>query len=219
MSVAIVAQAQTDRQLLRNGNKLFKARKFAQAETEYRKAIGKNSQNARAVYNLGCALMSQGNDSAAALQFQQAAMMSPSKMQKSQAYYNEGVAYHKVQNFGAAIKAYKNALRNNPKDEDARYNLALCKRQQQQQQQNQQNQKDKHDQNKDQDKDKQDKDKQQKKDKQDDKNQQQQQDKDQMSKEDAEQMLNAALQAEKATQQKLKKAMAQPSRRNLEKNW
>ena len=40
-----------------------------------------------------------------------------------------------------------------------------------------------------------------------------------MSKENAEQLLNAAVQEEKATQQRLQKAMAKPSRRNIEKNW
>lgn len=40
-----------------------------------------------------------------------------------------------------------------------------------------------------------------------------------MSKENAEQLLNAAMQQEKETQQRLKKAMQQPQRRKLEKNW
>lgn len=215
--MAVSVQAQTDRQLIRSGNKQYRARNFAAAETEYRKAIGKNSLNARAVYNLGCAMLTQGNDSAAALQFQQAARMSDTKLMKSRAYYNEGVAHQKRQNFGAAINAYKNALRNNPKDEDARHNLALCKRQQQQQQQQQQQNKD----NKNQDKNQNEKDKQQKQDQQKDKQKQQkeQSQKEQMSKDNAEQLLNAALQAERATQQKLKKAMAQPNRRNLDKNW
>lgn len=40
-----------------------------------------------------------------------------------------------------------------------------------------------------------------------------------MSRENAEQLLNAAMQEERATQDKLKRAMQQPSNRNLEKNW
>ena len=75
--------------------------------------------------------------------------------------------------------------------------------------------------NKNQDKNQNEKDKQQKQDQQKDKQKQQkeQSQKEQMSKDNAEQLLNAALQAERATQQKLKKAMAQPNRRNLDKNW
>lgn len=30
--------------------------------------------------------------------------------------------------YGDAIKAYEQALRNNPKDDETRYNLALCKK-------------------------------------------------------------------------------------------
>ena len=40
-----------------------------------------------------------------------------------------------------------------------------------------------------------------------------------MSRENAEQMLNAALQEEKQTQQRMKKAQQQPNRRKLDKNW
>ena len=40
-----------------------------------------------------------------------------------------------------------------------------------------------------------------------------------MSKENAEQLLNAAVQEEKATQQRMKKAMLEPRRRQLQKNW
>jgi Ca-activated chloride channel family protein len=40
-----------------------------------------------------------------------------------------------------------------------------------------------------------------------------------MSKENAEQLLNAAIQNEKSTQQRMKKAMQQPKRRTSEKNW
>ena len=40
-----------------------------------------------------------------------------------------------------------------------------------------------------------------------------------MSKDNAEQLLNAAIQQEKNTQQRMKKAMQQPRSRKLEKNW
>ena len=40
-----------------------------------------------------------------------------------------------------------------------------------------------------------------------------------MSKENADQLLNAAMQEEKQTQQRLKKAMSQPRRKTLQKNW
>jgi Ca-activated chloride channel family protein len=216
-----MVQAQSDRQLIREGNRLYRSGKYAQAETAYRKAVSKNQQNARAVYNLGCALMKQNNDSAAIEQFTKAAEMDADKANRALAYHNMGVMYQQKKNYQEAIRAYQDALRNNPKDADSRYNLALCKRQQQkQQQQKQQQQKDNKDQQKDKNKDKnQQKDKDKKQNQQQDQKNQQQKPKEQMSKENAEQLLNAAMQQEKETQQRLKKAMQQPQRRKLEKNW
>ena len=40
-----------------------------------------------------------------------------------------------------------------------------------------------------------------------------------MSKENAEQLLKAALQQEKKTQERMKDAQQQPQRRRIEKNW
>lgn len=150
-----MVQAQSDRQLIREGNRLYRSGKYAQAETAYRKAVSKNQQNARAVYNLGCALMKQHNDSAAIEQFTKAAEMDADKANRALAYHNMGVMYQQKKNYQEAIRAYQDALRNNPKDADSRYNLALCKRQQQkQQQQKQQQQQDNKDQQKDKNKDK-----------------------------------------------------------------
>jgi Ca-activated chloride channel family protein len=40
-----------------------------------------------------------------------------------------------------------------------------------------------------------------------------------MSKDNAERLLDAAVQNEKATQQRLKKALQQPRKKQLQKNW
>lgn len=40
-----------------------------------------------------------------------------------------------------------------------------------------------------------------------------------MSRDNAQQLLNAAMQQEKETQERLSKAMKQPSDRKLDKNW
>lgn len=213
--------AQSDRQFVRKGNKQFRAGNYAEAEVSYRKAVEKNPRNPQALYNLGNSLMGQNKDSAAVAQLEASAKLETNPLRRSQAYHNMGVVCQGKKMYGEAIEAYKEALRNNPADDETRYNLALCKRQQQQQQQNQQNQdnKDQNKDNKDQNKDKQDqqKDKQQDQ-KQDEKQQQQQQDKQQMSKENAEQLLNAAMQEEKQTQERMKKAQQQ-QKRHLEKNW
>lgn len=217
--MAVGAQAQSDRDYIRQGNKQFRAGKFAEAEVDYRKAIEKNAKNPQAAYNLGNALLAQKKDSAAIVQYQQAAKLETNQKRRSYAYHNIGVICQGHQMYGEAIEAYKEALRNNPNDDETRYNLELCKRQQKQQQQNQQNQQQK--QNKD-NKDKQDKNKdqnEQDQQKQQDKKQQQEQQKPQMSKENAEQLLNAAMQEEKNTQQRIKKAQHQKQTRKLQKNW
>ena len=210
LMMGMSASAQSDRQSIRQGNRQFRAQEFAKSEVEYRKAVAKNPHNAQAVYNLGCALMAQQKDSAAVVQFQNAGKMETVKMRKAMAYHNIGVICQQHQMYGEAIEAYKEALRNNPKDDETRYNLALCKRQQKNQPQNK-------DQNKEKEKKEEKNKEQQNKEQQ--KKEQQQQPKDQMSKENAEQLLNAAIQEEKATQQRMKKAMQQPRSRKLQKNW
>ena len=213
--VAASSSAQTtDRQYIRQGNKLFGTGDFANAEVSYRKALEKNPRNPQAAYNLGNALMAQKKDSAAIVQFESAAKMETNPLRKYQSYHNMGVICQSHKMYGEAIEAYKNALRLNPNDDETRYNLVLCKHQkqkqdQQQQNQQQQQQKDKQEQKQDQ--------QEQQKDKQEQKKQEQQ--KPQMSKENAEQLLNAAIQNEKQTQDRMKKAQQQPQRRNIQKNW
>ena len=215
--VAVTASAQTDRQYIREGNKQFRVGQYDKAEVSYRKAVEKNPKNPQAAYNLGNALMAQKKDSSAVQQFEQATRIETNPLRKAAAYHNMGVICQTHKMYGEAIEAYKNALRLNPNDDETRYNLVLCKKQKQKQDQNQQqNQNNKDDQKKD--NQKKDDQKDQNKDKKDDKQQQQQQ-KPQMSKDNAEQLLNAAIQNEKMTQDKMKKQQQKPQRRNVLKNW
>ena len=213
--LSTVAMAQSDRQLVRQGNKQFRMGNAAESEVSYRKAVEKNQRNPQANYNLGNALMLQRKDSLAITQLEKAGKLETNPLRRAQAYHNIGVICQQHQLFSEAIEAYKEALRNNPVDDETRYNLELCKRQQKQQQ-NQQNQgNNKQDK---QDKDKQDQQKQQQQKQQQQKQEQQKQDQ-QMSKDNAEQLLNAAMQEEKQTQERMKKAQQQPQKRRLEKNW
>ena len=215
--LALGAQAQTDRQLVRQGNKQFRAGDYAAAEVSYRKALEKNDRNAQALYNLGNALLAQNKDSAAVVEFEKSTKVETNDLRKSMAYHNMGVICQRHQMFGDAIEAYKQSLRLNPHDDETRYNLELCKRQQKKQQD--QNKDNKNDQKKDQkDKDKQDQQKQNQQ-KQQDKQQDEQKQEPKMSKENAEQLLNAAMQQEKQTHERMKKAQQQPERRNIQKNW
>ena len=221
--------AQTDRAYIRKGNRTMRAGAEGGAvdsEVFYRKALSVNNYNAQAMYNLGCALMAQQKDSAAMECFQKSVNAEKSKIRKAMAYHNMGVILQRQQQYGGAIEQYKQALRLRPNDNETRYNLVLCQRQNRNNQNNQNNQnnnsggdnnkdnkdknKDNKDKNKDKNKDNQDKDKQNKK---------EQENKNQLSKDNAERLLNAAMQEEKQTQQRLKKAMSQPKRKNLQKNW
>ncbi|MBQ9637034.1 MAG: VWA domain-containing protein [Prevotella sp.] len=208
--------AQTDRQHIRAGNKLFRQQQYDKAEVEYQKALTANERNPQAMYNLGCALMMQQKDSAAIVQFEHAGKLETSKMRKAQVYHNIGWICQKSQLYSEAVEAYKESLRNNPNDNETRYNLALCMRQKK----NQQNQGNGGDNDKNKDKDKKEQQNQQNQDnKSQDKQQQKPNPNEQMSKDNAEQLLNAAMQEEKATQQRMKKAMQHPNRRQLKKNW
>ena len=207
--LSIATMAQADRQFIRTGNRYYRLQNFAKAEAEYRKAVAVNGENAQALYNLGCALMMQQKDSIAVEQFQKAGSLEKSALRKAKVYHNIGVVCQAHRIYGDAIKAYEESLRNNPSDDETRYNLALCKRLQKNQKKGGGNSKEK-----DKGKDK------QKKDQNDKKQQSQKNDqKDKMSKDNAEQLLNAAMQDEKNTQQRIKKAMQQPRSRKLQKAW
>lgn len=214
------AGAQSDRTFIRQGNRNYRAQKWTDAETKYRKALARNPDNPQAAYNLGCALMAQQKDSVAMDQFQKAAQMEKGPVRKAKAYHNMGVICQNHQQYAQAIQAYEMALRNNPHDNETRYNLVLCKKQLKNQDNNKKqdkNRKNKQDNKQD---NKKDKDNQKDQQKQNDRQKQnEQQSKGQMSRENAEQLLNAAIQQEEATKQRMKKAARQPGRRQLEKNW
>lgn len=244
--------AQTDRQYVRKGNKYFMRGDFERADIEYRKALSLNENNTQALYNRGCANMQEHPDSAIQF-FVSAGRMEPNKIRKAMSYHNIGWIYQVSQKYDEAIEAYKEALRNNPNDDETRYNLQLAKWQKKKQEQNggggQNQNQDKQDQNKDnqdqnknnqdQSKDNQDQSKDnqdQNKDNQDQNKDNQDQNKDnqgqkdqdskgqpvqqqQISDDNAERLLDAATQQEKRTQDRINKALQQPRRRNLQKNW
>lgn len=210
--------AQNDRSYVRKGNKMFRSGNFDKAEVEYSKAITKNSGNPQAHYNLGCVHMQQQKDSLAMIEFEKATKTETSKLRKAMSYHNMGVIAQRHQQYEPAIKAYQDALRLNPHDNEARYNMVLCKKLLKNNNNNQnqnQNQNDKKDKNEDKQKNNQNQnDKKEDKDKK-----EQQKPQEQISKENAERMLEAADQQEKETRKKMEKAMKQPQRRNLQKNW
>lgn len=221
LTVSAVAFGQkTDRDYLRSGNKLYKDSLFVKAEVDYRKALEVNPKSSAAMYNLGNALLMQQKAQEAMEQYQAASRLEKDKAKLAQIYHNMGVILQSSKKLPECIEAYKESLRNNPHDNETRYNLALAQKQLKDQQQNQ-NQDKQQEQKQDQkqgeqqqNKDQQDQDK---KDQQQN-NQQQQQNQNEMSKENAEQLLNAAMQDEKNVQDKVKKQI-QIQGKKLDKDW
>lgn len=214
----VVFGQKSERDYMRSGNKLYNDSLFVKAEVDYRKALELNPKSTDAMYNLGNSLLMQNKAKEAMEQFDAVTRIEKDKGKLARAYHNMGVILQSSKQYPQCIEAYKQSLRNNPHDDETRYNLALAQKmlKDQQQQQNQdkqqeqkqdQKQDDQKDQNKDQNED-------QKKQPQ----QNQQQNKNEMSKENAEQLLNAVMQDEKNVQNKVKKQI-QVSGKKLEKDW
>ena len=222
-AISVSAQ-KAERDYIRKGNRAYKDSTYVNAEVNYRQAIDVNPKSAISMYNLGNTLMQQNKLQEAMEQFVAATKMEKDKGNLAQIYHNMGVIFHSGKDYAKAVEAYKESLRNNPKDNETRYNLALAQKMLKDQEQNQQNK----DQNQDQNQDKKEQEKEQDKDKQ-DQNQQDQQNQDQqqqppqpqenqMSKENAEQLLKSVMQDEKDVQDKVKKQQVIQGGR-LEKDW
>ncbi|WP_047417287.1 tetratricopeptide repeat protein [Cellulophaga sp. Hel_I_12] len=139
-------------------NKALAEKDFVNAEADYRKAISKSSENAAAPYNLGNAYYTKETFGEAFSRFKQAGELATSKEDKHKAYHNMGNVFMKEKQYEKAVEGYKQALRNDPTDEETRYNLALAqemlKKQQEEDKKNQDQDEDKKDDKKDQDEEK-----------------------------------------------------------------
>ena len=169
-----LAQEKTDRDYLRSGNKLYNDSLFIKAEVDYRKALELNPKSTDAMFNLGNALLMQQKAKEAMEQYESVSKIEKDKEKLAQIYHNMGVILQSSKQLPQCIEAYKESLRNNPKDDETRYNLALAQKQLKDQQQNQQNQDQQQQQQEQQQKEEEKQD--QNKDQQDQKEQQQQQD-------------------------------------------
>ena len=206
----MVTFAQNTNTLIKNGNDAYNKKEYDAAVENYKKVAENEPDNEKALYNLGNALYKKGTADEA-LPFYDAAIKSSKLITaKEEAWYNKGVVYQNTKKLPESINAYKNALRLNPKDEDARFNLQKALVQQQQQQQKEK------DDNKDKKKPKDEKKQKQKEDKE--KNEQPKPQPSKMTQKEAEEKLKALLQQEKKLQNKLRKVDA-ASPIKPEKDW
>lgn len=177
ISAVPVAQASTraERRLVTKGNKLYTERKFVEAESVYQEALRENPQSTSARYNLGLSQLRQVKnlkDSTPKTQkLIEGARQNLTEAARNvkqrpgiaaKANYNLGNMEFNMEQYQKAIDYYKQSLRIDPDDDNARRNLRIAQKKLQQQNQD----KNKQNQNQDQ---------QDKKDQQDQKNQQQQQ--------------------------------------------
>ena len=225
----------SDRSFVRKGNRMFEDSLFIKAEENYLKALDMNPELNEAYYNLGNAYTAQQKPNEAVEQYRKMSnvlegrkkelMDDPSSSKKdldkcksdlAKTYHNTGVVYHMCEQYDKAVEAYKQALRNNPQDDETRYNLILAQRMLKQQQQDQQQQQ----QDQQQQEQQQEQQEQQQQDQQEQQQQEQQQQEQDMSQENAEQILEAAMQDEKEVQERVQEQLmkVQP-KKPLEKDW
>jgi Ca-activated chloride channel homolog len=219
---------------------------FVAAEKEYRKALSKKPNNTIGAYNLGNAYYETANFDEALLRHIEAAKLAITKGEKHKAYHNIGNILMQQKQCKEAVEAFKNALRNDPTDEETRYNLVVAKECAEQQQQNEDKNKDKdkkEDKNKDDEKkkddkkDEGDKDKKDGDDKKDDngkpkdekenkkggdpknKKKQQQSQPGKLSPQQVKNLLEAMNNQEKKVQQKINAKKAKGKKVKTEKDW
>lgn len=117
------AQRYPERRVLRSGNKLYEKEQYAEAETQYRKAQDMNPTY-EGLFNLADVLYKQKRYEEALNILKQIARDDVAGMHAPDAYYNLGNTYFQMKKLPEAAEAYKNTLRRNPNDDEARYNLA-----------------------------------------------------------------------------------------------
>ncbi len=217
-----------ERKHVREGNELYKTEKYTEAEVAYRKSLDVNPRSIEGTYDLGNSLYKQDKLKEAAEQYQllagQEAKMKETpegKARLAEIYHNLGNISMKGQDYARSVEAYKQSLRLNPKDDETRYNLALAQKllSDQQNQDQSQDQKNEEKQEDKENKEQQEQQQQQPDDQKQNKTQEEQQQNEQMSQDNVQQMLDAFLQDEKDTQEKVKKAQRQQQRRKTEKQW
>src|SRR4029079_11163537 len=119
----LYAQNKKADEFIRKGNDYFKESQFAKASEEYRKALDNDPASITAKFNLANAAYKQDQQVDAAKLFTNVIQVTDKKYMLSKTWYNKGVVLSAEKNLEESIEAYKNALRNDPDDKEARENL------------------------------------------------------------------------------------------------
>ena len=117
------SQSKALEKIIQAGNEYYRQQQFAKATEQYNKAVEAEPSNKTAQFNQANALYKQDKKVQAAELFAQVAKDATDKEVRSKAFYNKGVILSQQKNLEESIEAYKDALRNNPADREARENL------------------------------------------------------------------------------------------------
>lgn len=219
-----LAQNMPERRLVRRGNRQFDKQHYTESIDLYERALVADPDSFEAQFNLATALSKNRRDDKPELAERAEKLLSGLEKrtdlddtQRADVAYNLGNVRFDGGNLQGALESYRNAMRFNPDDQDAKFNYAYTKLLlQQQQQQNEQNQQNEQQQDQQQDKQDQQQDKQDQQQQQQDKQDQQQQQQDKQEEQQQQQqqsgispqeqaaMLEAIQAQEDKTQEKLK---------------
>ncbi len=126
-SLILYSQESNDDNYIFEGNKKIEQNDFIGAEMDYRNSLSKNPNSTKGFYNLGNAQYNSSAYDEAVQQFFRTQKFSKNKLDKHFAFHNMGNVYMKKKEYDKAVESYKSALRNNPSDDETRYNYALAK--------------------------------------------------------------------------------------------
>ena len=129
ITTEVHAQRFADRWEIRFGNRAYQRGDFEQSATNFDRALERNPQSFAAAFNLGNALYREERFDEAAQVFGSLAHESGEMPERiAESHYNAGNALVGQQLLREALEEYKNSLRANPDDMDAKFNLAYVKK-------------------------------------------------------------------------------------------
>ena len=246
LCLPLLSAAQAEKIDTKKGNEQFRSGRYDEAIIEYTEAVKKNPDFATALFNTGNALQEKSRrlfekaeetqdpgqkqlfleeavelSQKAASQFASVANAAKTREEKNKVNYNLGNARLFSGEIEESIEAYKEALRNDPTDDDARYNLAyarhLLQENQEPQEGGDENQ-ERQEQPQDEGQEEQPNPQEQKEQEQDEQAQQPQ-DPGELTQEEAEKLLEALTRHERELQEELKKDKHKAQRVKIEKDW
>ena len=124
IALAAIACGRAEPLANNRGNEAFAEQDYDGALLEYQAAQAENPERPELFYNSANVHYRNGDYQEARADIQQALLSADERLTQS-GVFNQGNAYFQSQDFGNAIESYKEALRLDPNDLDAKYNLEL----------------------------------------------------------------------------------------------